>query len=220
MQLTGVPAASRRHATLVLGALLAAAAAALLALEWGVSPVETAHRALAAIREAGPVAYFSAMAIVPLPLSWFTLPAAEAFAAPMTLGGVIAAALTAMALHLAFIYWLARWALRPWLEALVRHYGAEVPRASASNALALSLLVKLTPGPPLFLQCCVLALAGIPFGTYFIVSWLTTAPWVVGGVILGKGLLRGSLGFSAAGAGLLVAAAAAAALWRRRNQKA
>jgi uncharacterized membrane protein YdjX (TVP38/TMEM64 family) len=174
---------------------------------------------LAWVRAAGPGWYFLAMAVVPLPLAWFTVPAGEAFAAQLTLGGVIAAGAAAVAVQLALSYWLARYALRPWVERVVRRRGYAVPVVTPENALSVALLVRLTPGPPMILGSCVLALAQTPFRLYLAVSWLVALPWVGAGVILGRGLLGGNFALAATGVGLVLAAGIAMHLLRRRGPR-
>lgn len=195
--------------------VLAVAAWFLRGADWR-GGVETG---IAWLRAAGPGWFFLAMAVVPLPLATFTIPAGEAFAAQLTLGGVIAAAAGAVAVQVSLSYWLARYALRPLVERLVRRRGLAVPVVTPQNALTIALLVRLTPGPPMFLGSCVLALAATPFRLYWIVSWLVALPWVCAGVILGRGLLSGNFTLVASGVGLLVAAALAARWWRRRGRR-
>jgi uncharacterized membrane protein YdjX (TVP38/TMEM64 family) len=175
--------------------------------------------AMVAIRMAGPWVYFTAMAVLPLPLSWFTVPAGEAFAAQLTLGGVIAAGLAAVAVQQSLSYWIARYGLRPVVERYIRRHGRTVPRVTQDNALSIALFVRLTPGPPMILGSCLLALAELPFGLYLIVSWLVALPWVCAGVILGRGLLNGNITLVTSGAGLLAAAAISARLVLARRKK-
>ncbi len=197
------------------GAALAALAVT-LALA-GAGPVRAAvEDGLALIRAAGPGWYFLAMALVPLPLAWFTVPAGEAFAAQLSLGGVIAASLTAVAVQLSVSYVAARYVLRPAIERLVRRRGIAVPRVRRDNAVSVALLVRLTPGPPMILGTCVLAVAEMPFGRYLLVSWSVALPWVLGGVVLGRGALAGDFKLLLAGAGLVVAAAVGVRWARRR----
>jgi uncharacterized membrane protein YdjX (TVP38/TMEM64 family) len=177
---------------------------------------EAIDRGIEWVRAAGPGAFFTAMAIVPAPLWMFTVPAGEAFAGQLTLPGVIAAALVAIAVQIALCYGLARYALRPALEKLVRRFGYSVPRLTADTALNVALLVRLTPGPPLFLQCFLLGIAEMPFRLYMIVSWLCTVPWVIGGIVLGRGVLAGNFATVVVGISLLAAAAIAVRLLRRR----
>ncbi len=174
---------------------------------------------LTALRAGGPGIYFLAMAVVPLPLAWFTVPAGEAFAEQLSLGGVIAAALVAVAIQLALSYAVARYALRPWIERWMRRRGHVVPQVTTENALSIVLLVRLTPGPPMILGSCLLAIAGVPFRLYWLLSWLVAFPWVVGGVVLGRGVLAGNVKLAAAGFGLLVAAMVVTRWWRRRGRE-
>ncbi|MCC6414298.1 MAG: VTT domain-containing protein [Opitutaceae bacterium] len=180
-------------------------------------PRAAVAQGLALIRAAGPWAFFTAMAVLPTPLFWFTVPAGEAFAAQLTLPGVIAAALAAVAVNIALSYWLARKVFRPPLTRWLEKRGHQIPQLTRDNAVAVALMVRLTPGPPLCLQCYLLALAGMPFRLYLLVSWLLTVPWVVGGVMLGRGVLGGDWLTALTGVGVLGAAAAGFCLWRKKR---
>lgn len=171
------------------------------------------------IRDAGPVVFFAAMMVLPafgIPMMAFTIPAGEAFSAQLTMPGVIAIALVAIAVNLAFVYWVARYALRPTVVWLLHRFGYSVPQITRENALNMLLIVRLTPGPPYFLQACILGVAQAPFRLYMIVSWLAILPWAVGGIILGKGLFTGNFAAVLFGASVLVAAAAALHWIRKR----
>lgn len=177
---------------------------------------------MALIRAAGPVVFFSAMLVLPAlgaPMLGFTIPAGEAFASQLTLGGVIAVALVVIALNLALTYWLARYALRPLLTKLVARYGYQVPRVTPENALSVTLLVRLTPGPPLFIQGYLLGLAEVPFRLYMIVSWLCVLPWSVGAIIMGQGILNGNFKVAATGSGVLVVATVVVQYLRKKYAK-
>ncbi|HVU33800.1 MAG TPA: VTT domain-containing protein [Opitutaceae bacterium] len=166
-------------------------------------------RAMDLIRRLGAGVFFGAMAILPavgVPLMAFTVTAGQAFAPQMGMAGVIAASLGAMAINLALGYWVSRYALRPVLAGLIKRYGYSVPRVNADNALMVTLLVRLTPGPPYAVQACILGLAEVPFRLYMIVSWLAMTPWVLGGIILGKGLFSGKFGVAVTGVCVLIVA--------------
>ena len=174
------------------------------------------------IRDAGPWIFFGGMAVLPVvgaPLMAFTMTAGTAFASQMTMGGVLAATLAAIAVNIALTYWLARRAVRPLLEKLLKRFGYAVPRVTADNALSIALLVRLTPGPPFFLQGYILGLAEVPFRLYMIVSWVCVLPWAVGAVVLGRGLFDGNFKVVATGLGVIVAAVAAVHLIRRKLAK-
>ena len=180
------------------------------------------ERGMAMIRSVGPVGFFAAMAVLPtvaVPMSLFTITAGEAFAAQMSLGGVIAVALVVLALNLALTYWAARYALRPALTGLLKRYGYSVPRVTPDNALAVTLLLRLTPGPPYAVQGYVLGIAEVPFGLYMIASWLCQAPWVVGFIVFGQGLLKGNFVLAAKGLGVLVVVVIAVQWARKRFAK-
>lgn len=197
---------------------VALAVAAVLVLR-GVDVRALIDGAMTLIRDAGPAWFFAAMAVLPAfgaPLLAFTIPAGEAFASQIGMGGVIAAALAAIAVNLALAYWLSRYALRPLLTRLIGRYGYNIPRVTKENALSVLLLVRLTPGPPYALQCFVCGVAELPFRLYMLVSWLAILPWALGGIILGQGLFRGNFRVVLIGAGVLVIAAVALQ-WLRRK---
>ena len=199
------------------GGVIGLAVGALLLV--GLSPRVAVDPVIAWLRVAGPGWYFLAMALVPLPLAAFTVPAGEAFAGQLTLGGVVAAGAGAVAVQQALSYWVARYMLRPAVAHWLLRRGQAVPRVTRENALNVALLVRLTPGPPMILGSCVLALAETPFGVYLAVSWLVALPWVCAGVILGRGFFAGDAALAAAGISLVAAVMLAARWLRRRKQQ-
>jgi uncharacterized membrane protein YdjX (TVP38/TMEM64 family) len=167
------------------------------------------EQGMAAIRSAGPWAFFGGIVVLPTigaPLLAFTVTAGEAFAPRMTLVGVIFALLAAIAGNLALNYWLARFALRPLLSRVAHHYGYRVPRVTKANALSITLVLRLTPGIPFFMQSYILGLAEVPFRLYMVTSWLCTVPMVVGAVILGKGMFDGHFKTATAGLAVIIVA--------------
>ena len=66
------------------------------------------------------------------------------------------------------------------------------------------------------MQAYILGVAEVPFRLYMIVSWLCMAPWAVGAIVLGQGILNGNFKLVAAGLAVLVAAAIAVQ-WIRRK---
>ena len=203
----------------VAGVVLAVAAVLVMR---GVDLPALINRGMDLIRRVGPVAFFLAMAVLPtaaVPFSLFTIPAGEAFAPQLGLGTVIAIALVVLAVNLALSYWVARYALRPVLTRLLQRYGYAVPRVTPDNALAVTLVMRLTPGPPYVVHCYVLGIAEVPFGLYMIASWLCQAPWVVGFIVLGQGLLNGNFIVAAKGLGVLVVLVVAVQWLRKKYAK-
>jgi uncharacterized membrane protein YdjX (TVP38/TMEM64 family) len=199
-------------------ALVAVAGVALLLVR-GLDFRAAEERSIALVRSAGPWAFFAGAALLPAigaPLSFFTILAGELFAPRMTLPGVIAAMFAAIAVNLALTYWLARYALRPLISRLAAHYGYGIPKVTPANALSVALVVRLTPGPPYFLQSYILGMAEAPFGLYMVVSWLCQLPWGIGFIVLGKGLFNGNFKMAIYGVGLIVVASVIVQQLRKR----
>jgi uncharacterized membrane protein YdjX (TVP38/TMEM64 family) len=216
MSLVDSPA--KRKLLIRLVVLLVVALVAGVLLLRGIHLSQWVERGMAVIRDAGPLVFFLAMALLPavgVPLMFFTLVAGEAFAAQLTLGGVLAITLVVVAFNLALTYWLARRAVHPLLERLLQRFGYSVPRVTPENALSITLLVRLTPGPPYSFQCYLLGLAAVPFRTYLVTSWICLLPWVIGAVVLGRGAFNGNLKMVLIGFGVLVAAGAVVQVVRR-----
>lgn len=186
-----------------------------LAWRWGSDVRSGAEHVIALVRAAGPLAFFTTIALVPAPLAWFAIPAGEAFAPQMGTVGVIAAILGAVSVQLVLCFWGGRQVFRPWVLRWCERHGYRLPAVTRRNGGWVVLAVRLVPGPPLSLQCALLGLTEIPFWIYFVTSWLITVPWVVGYVVLGRGLLRADLGALIAGASLLLALLVAVRFVRR-----
>ncbi len=145
-------------------------------------------------RELGPLVFFSAMAILPafgFPLSPFTLSAGPVFVPQYGLGWVIVFVLVSIAANLALSYWLARYALRPLLAGLIKKFGYELPEMTKENGFNLAVIVRVTPGPPFFVQSYLLGLAEVAFKTYMLVSWVVSAMYAIAIVVFGDAILHG-----------------------------
>lgn len=194
--------------------------AAVLVLR-GVDLAALKDRAMGMIRDAGPVVFFSAMLLLPaagVPMLAFTIPAGEAYAPQFGLAGVLALTLVILALNLALIYWLARYALRPLLLGLIKRYGYSVPRVTPENALTVILVVRLT-GSPYAVQGYILGLAETPFRIYMIASWLCVLPWAAGAVVLGQGIMNGNFKLVGIGLAVIAVAVVGVQLLRKRFSK-
>ena len=127
---------------------------------------------MALIGSAGPWVFFSAMAVLPavgFPLLAFALPAGPAFGEQLGLGCVLAAYGVAIAINLALTYWLAGRALRPLVEWFVVRFGYQIPQLAKDEHVEVTLLVRITPGPPFFVQSYLLGLGKVAFPTYMVV---------------------------------------------------
>jgi uncharacterized membrane protein YdjX (TVP38/TMEM64 family) len=213
------PRAKRKLPIVPLAIAAAAGAVGAFLLLRGVNYKAAEEQGIGIIRSVGPWVFFSACAVLPAfaaPLSIFTITAGEVFAPLMTLGGVIAATMLAIALNLALTYWLARYALRPLLSRIAEHYGYKIPRVTKENALSVAIAIRLTPGPPFFMQGYLLGLAEVPFRTFMVVSWICILPWAVGAIVLGKGIFNGNFKLALWGMGLIVVATVVVQAIRKR----
>ena len=177
---------------------------------------------IALLQAAGPWAFFSAMAVLPAvgcPMLVFYLTAAGAFTARLGLGGVLAAIGAALALNLALAYWLARYGLRPWLEKLVARTTYRIPALDAADHAELTVIVRVTPGPPFFLQSYLLGLAGVRFGTYLWISWVISMAYATGFTLFGDAILHGRARLAIVALSVLVAVALFVHLLRRHYGK-
>ncbi len=157
------------------------------------------------LQSAGPGVFFTAMALVPAlgcPMIAFTLTAGTAFAGQLGLPLVLVYCGLALVINMALTYWLAAVGLRPWLEQLIARTKYKVPVLDEADHSELTLIVRITPGPPFFVQNYLLGLAGVRFFTYLWVSFVVVMPMSAGFVIFGDAILHGKsrlaiLGFSA-----------------------
>ena len=156
-------------------ALTVAALAGLALLVWRVWDHDAV---LAWMRQASPVRYFTAMAlltVIGIPVTPLFVVAGATFGAAV---GLIGSGL-ALAAALTMSYGIARGRMRRWLESLLRRFGSELPDfgEAGRNALRFTLMVKLTPGLPAFVKNYGLAAAGVPFPTFLGVSMLVTGAY-------------------------------------------
>ena len=146
------------------------------------------------VREAGPVVFFGAMAVLPavgFPLSPFTLSAGSLFAPTLGLPLVLLITWVALAINVMVTYVLARWIARPWLEKLVLRFGYRWPQIPADGHWDVSILLRVTPGPPFFVQSALLGLAQVPVRIYLTVSVIVAGLYGTAFVVFGEALLAG-----------------------------
>lgn len=183
---------------------LVAGAAVLVA---GVEPTVAAARAaigwgVAKVTGAGPAVYFGAMALLPtigVPAAPFAIAAGPLFGKTLGLPLIVVCALAALTFNLTLTYWLARRWLRPFIGGLLAKAGYRMPQLRGDEATDVIVLVRVTPGPPFFVQNYLLGLGEAPFGRYLAIScgvqWLFTTGFVLFGEALGQG--KGKLALTA-----------------------
>jgi uncharacterized membrane protein YdjX (TVP38/TMEM64 family) len=174
------------------------------------------------IRGAGPVAFFTGMALLPAvgaPLTAFLLTAGPVFAPTLGMGLVLVLSLLAVLVNMTISYFLARRALRPLFEKLFARLGHRLPRAAAGDEFDLIVILRLTPGPPFPVQNYLLGLAEVPFGRYLGVSFLCTAPMHTAFIVFGETMLHGKGGVALAALSAILALAAVTQLVRKHYGK-
>lgn len=176
------------------------------------------EQGLALIRSAGPVVFFTAMALLPacgVPMLAFTLSVVSLFAIRLGTVPVLLLALAAMTANMVLTYALARRGLRPLLARLVARLGYRLPQVEAGDATDLVAILRLTPGIPFFVQNYLAGLAEVPFGKYLLVSCILTWPVNVALMLFGDALLQGKGKVALIALSLLLALTAVTHLVRR-----
>ena len=140
------------------------------------------------MRQAHPIPFFAVMALLPMvgvPVTPFFILAGAAFRTRVAVAGSI----VALGLNLAGCYLLAR-KMQPRIDALLRRLDYELPDFGArkKGSTRATLAVKFAPGLPAFVKNYGLALAGVAFPPYFILSMLISGTYGVSIIVLGKSL--------------------------------
>jgi uncharacterized membrane protein YdjX (TVP38/TMEM64 family) len=201
---------SKRALVIKLALLAVVVVAGAVLLLRGIDVKALAVRVMALIGNVGPWGFFIGMALLPaagFPLSLFALAAGPAFSERLGVGGVIAAYGAALAVNLLLTYWIARWGLRPWIERMVARFGYKIPQFDPEEQLEVTVLLRITPGPPFFVQSYLLGLGNVAFGTYLLVSWSIVTAQGVGIVVFGDAIMHGKGGMAMLGVSLVLAAA-------------
>ena len=172
------------------------------------------------LREAGPLGFFSAMALLPavgFPLLPFTIAAGPVFGPTLGAGTVIGCAITAVVINVAISYWLASRALRPLVLRLVARLGYQLPVSTAATAWQVVTIVRIAPGLPFWAQSYLLGLIRVPFAVYMVVSTLVPAAYLAAVILFGEALWDGRAGKVALGAGLIGLVGAVIHLLRKQQ---
>jgi len=158
----------------------------------------------AALQTMPPLVYFVVMAllcILPVPISPFYVAAGPLFGFGQSLlwiGG-------AVALNQLLAHYLAAGMLRPMLEGFLSERGHAIPKPrNPSEERLLTVLIRITPGPPYALQNWILGLAGIERRRYLIISWPIQMTHATAWVLLGQSVFEGRTGVIFAAIGLII----------------
>jgi uncharacterized membrane protein YdjX (TVP38/TMEM64 family) len=155
----------------------------------------SAQRAIAMCREAGPLVFFGAMAILPIfgfPLAPFTLAAGPTFGPTMGVWAVVVCAMLAVTINVTLSYWIAARLVRPLALRFVGWLGYRLPVIDGQSAWLATLLLRIVPGPPFFVQSYLLGLARVPFAIYICVSTLIPLGYITCIILFGDALVKGN----------------------------
>ena len=192
----------------------------LLVLTTGV--IGAVDAAVLKLREAGPGVFFVAMALLPamgFPMIAFTVAAGPVFVPTLGTGGVIVSSISAVVANLLLTYWLADRALRPLASRLLTYFEFHLSDGVAENAWPMTLIVRLTPGPPFWAQSYLLGLIRVPLVPYLVVSTLVMAGYIVALVCGGEALAKGSGRLAVTAVAIVVVLVAATQLLRKRTAR-
>lgn len=149
---------------------------------------------MAEIRARGPWVFFIALALLPavgFPVLAFGLTAGPAFSEQLGMRTVVGLVLLSVTVNFLLTYGLARRALRPLLEKLMKRFGYKLPEVEAGDAADLVLILRLTPGIPFFVQNYLAGLAEVKFSKYLFLSCIIVWPMNASVVLFSDALMHG-----------------------------
>jgi uncharacterized membrane protein YdjX (TVP38/TMEM64 family) len=169
---------------------------------------------LAFVGHANPALLFLCVAFLPL----IGCPASPLLVAiGIRLGTAYGMALVAGAYLINFTvgYWLARGVFSAPLSRWLERRGQRIPHVSAADETQLILLIRITPGPPLFMQTYMLGLARVGFVRYLILSLLVQMGYSFALLSVGQSLNHSATWHIIMAVGLVIGVALAVNLLRR-----
>jgi uncharacterized membrane protein YdjX (TVP38/TMEM64 family) len=197
----------RRFHRLAGAALVLGVGGLLLAWKMGLdgAGLKAAWREAEGFLKAWPLLLFAALVVLPgfpVPTSALCFLAGTVWRDRPVMACAIC--LTALALNMTWTYWVAARPGRRLVERLLAATRFKIPDSPQGNRLRLLLIVRLTPGIPLFLQNYLLGFMRIPFRLYLPVSLGCSGLISIGVVLSGAGVADGNLTPVVAGVGLIV----------------
>jgi len=165
---------------MLLGAVYALIRAGMgLDADWVAEWKENAH----------PLGFFALMSLAQLlgmPGTPFYLMAPVAFGIPLSLIGT----LLSLSATLVLAYTLVRLGLGPLLQRVLERSGYKMPELSGGRGIRFTLLLRFLPALPAAAKNYMLALAGVPFPTYFVLSLTFSFLYAAPLIILGESVFE------------------------------
>ena len=125
----------------------------------------------------------------------------------------------ALALNMTWTYWVAAYPARGIMEKILATTSIKIPDLPKKDHVRLILVLRLTPGLPLFVHNYVLGFFRPPFPLYLLLSLALSGPIAVGILLTGGALLKGNAGMAITGIGVLVIAIVGTKILRARFAK-
>ena len=169
---------------------------------------------LAVVEHANPGLLFAAVALLPLA----GVPASPLLiAVGVRLGTATGLAFVAGAYLINFTagYWMARNWFRAPLGRWLARRGQSIPKIAAADETQFILLLRITPGSPLFVQTYALGFAQVNFTRYLVLSMLVQMLYVYAFLSLGQSLNHNAAWHLILAVALLIGLALAVNLLRR-----
>ncbi len=188
-------------------ALLAVLSGAWIAWKMGVdlASLKAAWKVSEAFLIENPWAFFLALVFLPglpVPMSLLFLTAGIVWKAHPIMACVIC--LIALALNQTWTYWLAAGPARKLVEKMLEKTSLRIPELPRGDHLKLILVLRLTPGIPLFFQNYLLGFLRAPFHLYLPISVLCTGVIGCGVILSSAGLADGQVKWAITGVSLIV----------------
>lgn len=195
----------RVRLALVLGAL-GALLAILIAWKMGVTMagIKTAWVDSKDYLVSHPWAMFLALVLLPglpIPMSALLLVAGAVWGANLQACLLM---LLAMALNMTWTYWLAAGPARGFIEKVLANTKIRIPELPKNDHVRLILILRLTPGIPLFIHNYILGFFRCPFHLYLPLSMLLAGAIACGILLTGGAILQGKAGAAITGISLIV----------------
>jgi uncharacterized membrane protein YdjX (TVP38/TMEM64 family) len=161
---TGIGDLTLLFRLLSFGLLLGGGLLLLIAIEFDV------RRIMPLIRDTHPLYFVLLMSTLPLiglPIAAFYLYAGSAY----VWWQAWALCTLALGINISISYPIARYLLASPISALLAKYKRSLPEITAVNQFRMTFLVRAIPGMPYFMQNYILALFGVRFVPYLVISW-------------------------------------------------
>lgn len=219
MQLLKLILSDRRFHRLAGLGVLAAAGLGLAAWKSGVDLADLGvwRKSTQAFLENHPVWLFLAIVVLPgfpVPASALMILAGTVWKDQPAMACVIC--LTGMALNMSWTYWVAAKPARGLVERYLVRSTIRLPELPKGEHMQIILLMRLTPGIPLFFQNYLLGFLRVPFLPYLLVSLCCTGMIAIGVLLSSAGVADGNLKPAISGVALIALGVVVVRMLRRK----